>query len=149
MCKQLLNGRYSFPASCKKHTTYWIWLSEGAIRFSRLPSFCRCAPFYSAPKKLSQLAKHRAKGTEGLRNLHTAVSSPCQHLQTPFRADWNDKPHANIWIRSIGLRFESSQEHNKTLSAFQKCCADSLSVYPTPVCIRMHKNDHLRTQKIL
>ena len=31
----------------------------------------------------------------------------------------------------------------------QKCCADSLSVCPTPVCIRTHKNDHVRTIKIL
>ena len=31
----------------------------------------------------------------------------------------------------------------------QKRCADSLSVYPTPVCIRTHKNDHVRTLKIL
>ena len=30
-----------------------------------------------------------------------------------------------------------------------KCCADSLSVYPTPVCICMHKNDHVRTLKIM
>ena len=27
----------------------------------------------------------------------------------------------------------------------QKCCADSLSVCPTPVCIRTHTNDHVRT----
>ena len=31
----------------------------------------------------------------------------------------------------------------------QKCCADSLSVCPIPVCIRKHKNDHVRTLKIL
>ena len=30
-----------------------------------------------------------------------------------------------------------------------KCCADSLSVCPTPVCIPTHKNDHVRTLKIL
>ena len=26
----------------------------------------------------------------------------------------------------------------------QKCCADSLSVFPSPVCIRTHKNDHIK-----
>ena len=30
-----------------------------------------------------------------------------------------------------------------------KCCADSLSVCPTPVCIRTHKNDHVRMFKII
>ena len=27
----------------------------------------------------------------------------------------------------------------------QKCCADSLLVCPAPVCIRTHKNTHVRT----
>ena len=31
----------------------------------------------------------------------------------------------------------------------QKCCADSLSVCPTPVCIHTHMNDQLRTLKIM
>ena len=31
----------------------------------------------------------------------------------------------------------------------QKYCADSLSVCPTPVCIRTHKNDHVRTLKVM
>ena len=31
----------------------------------------------------------------------------------------------------------------------QKCCADSLSVCPTPVCIRKHTIDHVRTLKIM
>ena len=30
----------------------------------------------------------------------------------------------------------------------QKCCAESLSVCPTPGCIRTHKNDHVRMPKI-
>ena len=34
-------------------------------------------------------------------------------------------------------------------SAVVVCCVDSLSVCPTPVCIRTHKNDHIRTLKIL
>ena len=31
----------------------------------------------------------------------------------------------------------------------KKCSADSLLVCPTPVCIGRHKNDHVRTLKIL
>ena len=31
----------------------------------------------------------------------------------------------------------------------QKSCADSLSVCPTSVCARMHKNNHVHTLKIL
>ena len=48
-------------------------------------------------------------------------------------------------------RLESRQEHKKKLWIFpsKKCCADSLSVYPTPVCIRTQKNDHVCTLKIL
>ena len=48
-------------------------------------------------------------------------------------------------------RFESRSEHKKTVTVFpsQKCCTDSLSVCPTPVCIRTHQNDHVRTLKIL
>ena len=44
-------------------------------------------------------------------------------------------------------RFECRQEHKKNVTSFpsQKCCADSLSVCPMPVRIRMHKNDHVRT----
>ena len=30
-----------------------------------------------------------------------------------------------------------------------KCCADSLSVCPIPVCIRTHKNKYVRTLKII
>ena len=38
----------------------------------------------------------------------------------------------------------------KTVRVFpgQKCCADSLSVCPTPVCVHTHTNDHVRTLKI-
>ena len=48
--------------------------------------------------------------------------------------------------------FEPPQEHKKNNVEFfpsQKCCADSLSVCPTPVCvgdIRTHKNDHVRAR---
>ena len=36
-------------------------------------------------------------------------------------------------------------------TSIKKCCADSLSVCPAPVCIiiRKHKNDHVRTLKIM
>ena len=44
-----------------------------------------------------------------------------------------------------------SEAQEKFVRVFlsQKCCADSLSVCPTPVCIRTHKNEHIRTLKIL
>ena len=41
--------------------------------------------------------------------------------------------------------FESHQEHKKIVFPSQKGCADSLSVCPTPVCIRTHTKDHVRT----
>ena len=39
----------------------------------------------------------------------------------------------------------------KTVRVFSesKCCADSLSLCPTAVCIRTHKNDHVRTLQIM
>ena len=45
----------------------------------------------------------------------------------------------------------ASGAQDKFVSVFPrpKCCADSLSVCPTPVCILMHKNDHVRTSEIL
>ena len=42
-----------------------------------------------------------------------------------------------------------AQEKSVKICPSQKCCADSLSVCPAPVCIRTHKNDHVRTIKIL
>ena len=56
--------------------------------------------------------------------------------------------------RSKDQRFEPRlcQEHKeKYVRVFpsQKSCADSLSVCPTPVCTHMHKNDDVRTLKIL
>ena len=52
--------------------------------------------------------------------------------------------------RSKGRRFESRQEHkNNWVFLSLKGCADSLSVSPTPVCIRMHTKDHVSTLKIL
>ena len=48
-------------------------------------------------------------------------------------------------------RFEPCQEQSpKNLDSFspsQKSCADSLSLWPTPVCMRMRKNDHVRHVK--
>ena len=40
------------------------------------------------------------------------------------------------------------QEQIVSFFAESKCCADS-SVCPTPVCVRLHKNGHVRTLKIL
>ena len=49
-------------------------------------------------------------------------------------------------------RFELCQEHKKNwVFPSQKCCADWLSMCPTPMCIHTptHKNDHARTLKIM
>ena len=40
-----------------------------------------------------------------------------------------------------------AREQKYELFRVKKCCADSVSVCPTPVCIRTHKNDHARTLK--
>ena len=61
------------------------------------------------------------------------------------------------WLELLGWRsksreFESFQEHKKNFEFFKvkKVSADSLSVCPTPVCIRRaHTKDHVRTLKIL
>ena len=45
--------------------------------------------------------------------------------------------------------FESGQEHKKNFFPSHKGCADSLSVCPTPVCIRLNTKDYARTLKIL
>ena len=52
---------------------------------------------------------------------------------------------------SKGRGFKSRQEHkiNVEFSSSQKGCADSLSVCPTPVCMRTHTKDHVRTLKIM
>ena len=53
----------------------------------------------------------------------------------------------SIDSRSNGFhdqRFKPRLEHkNKFVS--ESCCADSLSVCPTPVCIHLHKNGHVHT----
>ena len=38
----------------------------------------------------------------------------------------------------------AAQEQSQSFSS-EKYCVDSLSVCPTPVCIRTHENDHMRT----
>ena len=72
----------------------------------------------------------------------------------------NVRQRIHYWVGSVGrasdlrskdLRFEPCQEHKKNVKVFpsQKCCADSLSACPTPECIRTHKNDHVRTLRVL
>ena len=53
--------------------------------------------------------------------------------------------------KNLGFKPRPHQEHKKTLRVFpsQKCCADSLSVCPTPMCVHTHTNDHIRMLKIL
>ena len=74
------------------------------------------------------------------------------HLYTGGRGGSVSRASAS---RSNGFhdtRFKPRQEqHKKKLWVVpsQKCCADSLSVCPTPVCICTYKNDHVRTLKIL
>ena len=57
-------------------------------------------------------------------------------------------------LRSKGQRFKPRQEHkNKFWEIFRVKYIlywhDSLSTCPTPVCMHTHKNDHVRTLKIL
>ena len=47
------------------------------------------------------------------------------------------------------VRTPSGAQEKLGVFPSQKCCADSLLVCPTPVCIRIHENDHVRTLKIL
>ena len=69
--------------------------------------------------------------------------------------------HRNLGVRGDGVaqvvdhrtrdpKIRGSNPSRSTRKSFpeSKCCADSLSVCPTPVCLRTHKNDHVRTLKI-
>ena len=74
---------------------------------------------------------------------------------------WSSKWLCNPWHSGLIVRASTrdpkTRGSNPVWSTRQicvsfsesKCCADSLSVCPTPVCIRTHKNDHVRTLKIL
>ena len=50
-----------------------------------------------------------------------------------------------IWL-GVGLEIVSTR---KMWVFSSQTCADSLSVCPTPMCIRTHNNDHVRTLKII
>ena len=85
------------------------------------------------------------------------------------RLDWNESswelrscPKRDYFPGSIGRasgsRFyeisdlssnPSEAQETSVSSSESNMCADSLSVCPTPVCMRMHKNDHVRTLKIM
>ena len=51
--------------------------------------------------------------------------------------------------RAKDARFEGAEDKFVRVFPSQNCCADTMSMCPTPVCIHTHKNDRVRTLKIL
>ena len=51
--------------------------------------------------------------------------------------------------KTRGSNPSRAQEQFMRVFPSQKCCADSLLVCPTPVYMCTHKNDHVRTLKVL
>ena len=67
-------------------------------------------------------------------------------------------PLKHQWSWSRGIKRGSTQRsflerirkgHRRSDQHWKKCCADLLSVCPTPLCICTHKNDHVCMLKIL
>ena len=111
------------------HTGGWVVHRQSVNTFfftwKSLTNFV-CAPGWV---RIGQSDKNKRK-SEGLPS-GTAKVNPCQGRLQGWRGGSVVRA---LDLRSKDLRFEPRQEHKHNLWVFpsQKCCADSLSVCPTP-----------------
>ena len=65
---------------------------------------------------------------------------------------WGDGGEGGAGVGGVAQLVERHTRDPKTEGfepRLRQKCVDSLSVCPTPVCMRTHKNDHIHTLKIL
>ena len=64
-------------------------------------------------------------------------------------AQWLERRTRDSVTSVTRVRTPLGAQGNFVIFVPSQTCADSLSVCPTPVCIRTRKDDHVRTLKIL